>query len=137
MAVLERNVVKRFVALLLVVLVGLPSLAFAPSKPAACAMPGEKAAASCDYCVPAAPLADAGARFEAGCCRFLPNQESTQAQAGSVGATPKPHHAPDAAAMIPGISVPGAPLGLALRAPGTLADSPPLASPTRTTHLLL
>ena len=129
--------VKRFVAWMLVVLVSLPWAAIPTARATACAMPSAKAVESCAYCAPSAASVGAGERLEAGCCRFLPNQESTPAQAGSIGSAPKPQQTPDAATGVLASMSLGEPLAAVARDLSPRADSPPLVSPTRTTHLLL
>ena len=129
--------VKRFVASMLVVLMGLPWAAIPAARATACAMPSAKAVESCAYCAPSAASAGAGARLEAGCCRFLPNQESIPAQAGSVGSSPKPRQTPEAATPVLASAALSNPLAALAQEVPPLPDSPPLVSPTRTTHLLL
>ena len=128
---------KRFVVSILIVLVSLPWAAFPAARATACPMPGAKAIESCAYCAPSGAPTTAAARLQAGCCRFLPNQDSTPAQGSSLGSTPKPIQSPQVAANIPGMPAVGSPLVLSARALGKFAHAPPLASPTRVTHLLL
>ncbi|HEU4724924.1 MAG TPA: hypothetical protein VFU59_06445 [Candidatus Eisenbacteria bacterium] len=128
---------KRFVSLLLVVLVGLPWSAVPAARATACAMPGAKAIETCSYCAPPAPTSNAGARLEAGCCRFAPNQEATPAQAGSIVSSPKPLQALPIATLEPGRSASDSPLLAATRAIVPPYSAPPPVSPTRTTHLLV
>ena len=134
---LEGKSVKRFVSLMLVVLVSLPWAAFPAARATACAMPSAKAVESCAYCAPSDASAGASAQLGVGCCRFLPNHESTPAQASSVGSTPKPQLTPDLATAALDFTALGKPLAAHARAHESRADSPPLVSPTRTTHLLL
>lgn len=128
---------KKFVALLLVALIGIPSAAVPASGGADCAMPQTTAAPACSYCAPAAPTASAGPTLEASCCRFLPTPESIPAQAGSLGATARPVQSPDLAAMIPAIESPATLAALGDGAWTARGASPPRSRPTRTTHLLL
>ena len=124
---------KKFLALLLVVLIGIPSVVTPEAKGAVCPMPQNSAEPSCSYCAPATSSAPT---FETSCCRFLPTPESLAAQASSLAATPKPTQSPDVAAVIPafdGLSFAARP---GLRAGATRGVSPPQI-PTRTTHLLL
>jgi len=131
--------VKRIVAILLIALVGVPWTEFLAAKGEACSMPRTIAASAeaCSYCAPAASAESAIPTLEAGCCRFLPTPESVSAQAGSIGVAPKPLQSPDFAAAISaidGVSIPAAP---AARDHDACRASPPHASSTRTTHLLL
>lgn len=128
---------KKFVALLLVALIGIPSAAVPAAKGAGCAMPQATAAPACSYCAPAAPPPSAGPTLEASCCRFLPIPESTPAQAGGLGATPRPVQPPDLAAMIPAIESPATLAASGASAWTLRGVSPPQSLPTRTTHLLL
>ena len=127
---------KRLVALGLIVLVSLPGGALPTTQATACAMQTAMTVESCDYCVPTAAN-DTAPTLEAGCCRYLPNSEATPAQAGSVGSTPRPAQTPDIAAIVPGISAVGEPPCVQIRALRARAESPPSASSTKTTHLLL
>ncbi len=133
------SIVKRFVVILLIALVGVPWTAFLAPKGDACSMPRTIAASAmaCSYCAPAASVASAIPTLEAGCCRFPPTPESVSAQAGSIGVAPKPLQSPDLAAAtiaIDGVSIPAAP---AARDSEACRASPPHAPSTRTTHLLL
>lgn len=128
---------KKFVALLLVALIGVPSAAIPAARGADCAMPQATAAPACSYCAPAAPTASAGPSLEASCCRFLPTPETIPAQAGGLGATPRPVQSPDLAAMIPAIESPATLAASGASAWTVHGVSPPQSLPTRTTHLLL
>jgi len=131
------SLVKKFVALLLVALIGIPSAAVPVAKGADCAMPEVTAAPACTYCAPATPAATPGPTLEASCCRFLPTPERIPAQAGSLGATPKPIQSPDLAAVFPAIDGLPMPAASGDRARTAQGASPPQTLPTRTTHLLL
>jgi hypothetical protein len=130
-------VLKRLVAVLLIALVGLPGGAMVTAKSQACSMPQAAKVPACAYCAPTVAGASVVPTLKASCCRFLPKPESALAQAGSIGATPKPLQSPDFASTIPTFAVPsilGDSVTRACQAPGA---SPPQAAPTRTTHLLL
>lgn len=128
---------KRFVAFLLIVVVGIPWTAFSAARGEACPVPLTPAAPACSYCAPVVSAVSAGPSLEASCCRFLPTSESIPAQAGSIGVTPRPLQSPDLAAMIPTIDGKSISAVPAARARDARGASPPHASPTRTTHLLL
>lgn len=130
---------KRFVAFLLIALVGVPWTAVPAAKGAVCAMPRESATApaACSYCSPARSATSSIPTLESGCCRFAPKAESVAAQAGSLGSSPKPSQSPDLAAAIPAHDGTGTPAASAARSNVARGASPPHAPPTRTTHLLL
>lgn len=130
-------VVKRFVAVLLIALVGLPGTVIAATGGQSCSMPQGGKAPACAYCAPAKADASVVPTLKTNCCRFLPRPESVPAQAGSIGATPKPLHAPDFASTIPMSDVPSISAAFAAREYQACGASPPQSPPTRTTHLLL
>lgn len=128
---------KRYVATLLIALVGVPWSAIPVAQGASCSMPQSSEVPACSYCAPTAPVASAVPSLEASCCRFLPTPESIPAQAGSIDVSSKLLQSPEFAAALPAIdgsSLPAAPAACAHDACGA---SPPHAPPTRTTHLLL
>lgn len=133
------SIVKRFVAILLIALVGVPWTAFLAAKGDACSMPRTITASAtpCPHCAPAASAASSIPTLEAGCCRFLPTTDNVSAQASSIGVSPKPLQSPDvsdANSAIDGVSIPAAPPA---RDSEACRASPPHAPSTRTTHLLL
>ncbi len=124
---------KRFAAILLAVLVGLPWAVFPAAKGDACPMPRAPTAESCSYCTHTAPFPTSGPTLNADCCRFLPKPEAVSEQA----ATLKPHHLPDLAASLAIIDGASTPTASPARVRLSREVSPPHALPTRTTHLRL
>ena len=128
---------KRIVAILLAVLVGLPSTAFPAAMGGACPMPQATRAESCSSCAPAVPPPQTVPMLSTDCCRFLPTPENVSQQAGSIETTPRPLRLLDIAASLPMIDGVSISTSLAVGAQPPRDLSPPHASPARTTHLLL
>jgi hypothetical protein len=131
--------VKKFVAIVLVSLVALPWAALPAAKGAACPMPRSAVRAACSYCTPAVATASSTPTLQSGCCRFRSDAERVPAQAGSLGAAPKPLQTPDFTSSLPPAVGDGSMIASApaqrFADPGRLALAP--TPPTRTTHLLL
>ena len=145
---------KRFAVALLILLVGVPWSAVPAMSGPGCAMSkaamaamGTAATATaksvCGYCaarpaVSAASIASPDVpRLGAGCCRFRAKAEGVVAQAGSLGASPKPLQSPDHAAALAPTALSTLPTRAITRSGDRAGVSPPHAPPTRTTHLLL
>lgn len=136
---------RRFTALLLALIVGLPWAVMPVTAGSGCATAelgvaarnAQKKADACSYCAPAPRASSGRETFHASCCRFAPGTEASQAQAGGVSLTPKPLQSPEApTAVLSGVTEVDAPNVVRIaRAPNRRPA--PHAPPTETTHLLL
>ena len=126
---------KRTIALMLVLLVGLPWSVLPAGAGSACGPGDMDASASCSFC-----SSDGGAPVTEsllpGCCRFTPRAEAAPIQASGVSASPLPKQAPDEAVAVADFASLGA--RGPIRADLAARAIPPIhAPPTATTHLLI
>jgi hypothetical protein len=126
---------KRTMALTMMLLVALPWAVLPAGAGSACG-PGERGASvSCSFCTlnGSAPEAES---LRPGCCRFTPRTEAAPLQASGISASPSPHHSPEAPAALAGVPFHGA-HGLIQVVSISAAPPPAHAPPTETTHLLI
>jgi hypothetical protein len=124
---------KRMLALMLMVLVGLPWAVMPAWGGSACAMPGARAA-SCSVCAGEAPSNDGTPVLRIGCCSYAPRASWTPDPANGVSLTPKPNLSPEALApaWTDAAAIAAAPRS---NAPPAARSAPPPSPPTETTHL--
>jgi len=129
------RMMKRTIALALVLLVGLPWSVLPAGAGSACGPGAPDASASCSYCS-TGDGASVTENLHPGCCRYTPRAEAAPIQASGISASPPPNQSPDAAVAVADFASPGTPdLVRADLAGGAIPPIP--APPTATTHLLI
>lgn len=88
--------IRKSLALLVAILVGMPWAVLPASAGNACDRGMPKAKAPCSYCAPESRPAPAATTLSAGCCSYAARPDATPAQAGGIGSAPRPQASPEA-----------------------------------------